>query len=169
NASRFRAWRPEDVLTRSLRLLTEGRRDLVDESTALTNRLTSLLKSYYPQALRWTGKLDTEWACNFLEQWPTLQQLQQSSRRQILGFYERHPRHSIDVEQQMLEFQQAQALTQDFAVLEYSALMVQALIPQLRVLITSIVDFDRKIAEVFRKHPDRLIFESFPGAGAALA
>jgi transposase len=60
-------------------------------------------------------------------------------------------------------------LTPDAAVVDYSALMVRALIPQWRALIGSIADFDRKIAEVFRKHPDRLIFESFPGAGAALA
>jgi len=169
NPSRFRAWRPDDVLTRSLRLLTEGRRNLVDQSTAVTNQLTALLKGYYPQVLPWVGELDTAWACDFLEQWPTLQSLQHSSRRQILRFYERHPRPSIDLELQLKEFQQAQALTQDSAVLEYSALMVQALIPQLRALVTSIADFDRKIAEVFRKHPDRSIFESFPGAGAALA
>jgi transposase len=169
NPGRFRAWRPDDVLTRSLRLLTEGRRNLVDESTALTNRLTSLLKGYYPQALRWTGTLDTEWACDFLQQWPTLQSLQRSRRQQIVRFYERHPRASVDLEQQLIEFEEARPLTQDAAVLEYSTLMVQALIPQLRALIASIADFDRKIAEVFRKHPDRPIFESFPGAGAALA
>ncbi len=169
NPTRFRPWRPDDVLTRSLRLLTEGRRNLVDQSTALTNQMTGLLKGYYPQALAWTGKLDTEWACDFLEQWPTLQTLQHSSRRQILGFYGRHPRPSIDLEQQLLDIQQAQPLTQDTAVLEYSALMITALIPQLRALMVSIAEFDRKIAEVFRKHPDRLIFDSFPGAGPALA
>src|SRR6185369_11674063 len=43
NPSRFRAWRPDDVQTRSLRLLSEGRRDLVNQSTALTNQLTALL------------------------------------------------------------------------------------------------------------------------------
>ena len=169
NPTRFRAWRPDDVLTRSLGLLTEGRRNLVDQCTALTNQLTSLLKGYYPQGLHWVSKLDTAWACDFLEQWPTLQHLQRSSRRQIIGFYERHPRPSIDLEQQLIEFRQAQPLTQDAAVLEYSALMIQALVPQLRALMASIGDFDRKIAEVFRKHPDRLIFESLPGAGAALA
>ena len=169
NPTRFQAWRPDDVGTRSLRLLTEGRRNLVDQSTALTNQLTSLLKGHYPQALRWTGSLDTDWACDFLEQWPTLQGLKHTSRRQILRFYERHPRPSVDLQQQLLEFEKAQALTQDEAVLEYSALMVQALVPQLRALLASIADFDRKIAAIFRKHPDRPIFESFPGAGAALA
>jgi transposase len=169
NPDRFRAWRPDDVLTRSLGLLTEGRRNLVDESTALTNRLGSLLKGHYPQALYWTGKLDTAWACDFLEQWPTLQSLQRSRRQQIVRFYERHPRASVDLEQQLIEFEQARPLTRDEAVLEYGSLMVKALIPQLRALIASIAAFDRKIAEVFREHPDRLIFESFPGAGRALA
>jgi len=169
NPDRFRAWRADDAQTRSLRLMTEGRRNLVNQATALTNQLTALLKSYYPQALLWSGALDTQWACDFLEQWPTLQALQQSSRRQILRFYEKHPRPYLDLEQQLQQFHQALPLTADEAVLEYSTLMVQALIPQLRALLHSIVEFDRKIAEVFRKHPDRPIFESFPGAGAALA
>src|SRR4029079_11809976 len=169
NPDRFRAWRADDAQTRSLRLMTEGRRNLVNQATALTNQLTALLKSYYPQALLWSGALDTQWACDFLEQWPTLQALQQSSRRQILRFYEKHPRPHLDLEQQIQQFHQALPLTADEAVLEYSTLMVQALIPQLRALLHSIEEFDRKIAEVFRKHPDRPIFESFPGAGAALA
>jgi transposase len=169
NPTRFRAWRPDDVLTRSLRLMTEGRRKLVDQSTALTNQLTALLKGYYPQALRWIGSIDTISACDFLEQWPTLQSLQVSSRRQILRFYEKHPRASLDLNEQLKQIQEARALTQDEAVLESSALMVQALVSQLRPLLASIVEFDRKIATIFRKHPDRPIFESFPGAGAALA
>lgn len=169
NPDRFRAWRPDDVLTRSLRLMTEGRRDLVSQTTALTNQLTALLKGYYPQALHWIGGLDSAWACDFLEQWPTLQALQLSSRRHILRFYAKHPRPALDLDKQLEQFQQALPLTADEAVLDYSAMMVQALIPQLRALLHSIDEFDRKIAEVFRKHPDRPIFESFPGAGAALA
>ena len=169
NPSRFRAWRPDDVMTRSLRLLTEGRRHLVNQSTALTNQLTALLKGYYPQALSWVGTLDTAWACDFLEQWPTLQSLQASSRRQILRFYEKHPRASLDLGEQLKQIQDARALTQDAAVVESSALMVHALVSQLRPLLASIAEFDRKIAMIFRKHPDRPIFESFPGAGAALA
>jgi len=127
NPSRFRAWQPDDVLTRSLRLLTEGRRNLVDRSTALTNQLTALLKGYYPQALQWVGALDTTWACDFLEQWPTLQSLQSRTRRQILRFYEQHPRACLDLNEQLKQIQDAHALTQDEAVLQSSALMVQAL------------------------------------------
>jgi hypothetical protein len=141
----------------------------VDQSTALTNQLTALLKGYYPQALRWIGNLDSAWACEFLEQWPTLQGLQATSRRQILRFYEKHPRAFLDLNEQLKQIQEAHSLTRDEAVLESSALMVQALVSQLRPLLHSIGEFDRKIAAIFRKHPDRPIFESFPGAGAALA
>jgi transposase len=169
NPGRFRAWRPDDVPTRSLRLLTEGRRNLVHQSTALTNQLTALLKGCYPQALAWVGALDTAWACDFLERWPTLQSLQASSRRQILRFYEKHPRAALEVAEQLKRIQDARPLTQDEAVLESSALMVRALVRQLRPLLVSIADFDQKITAIFRKHPDRPIFESFPGAGAALA
>src|SRR5262245_35524293 len=116
NPSRFRAWRPDDVLTRSLRLLTEGRRNLVNQSTALTNQLTALLKGYYPQALRWVGSLDSRWACDFLEQWPTLQSLQASSRRQIRRFYEQHGRASRDLNEQLKQIQEARPLTLDEAV-----------------------------------------------------
>ena len=169
NPSRFRAWRPDNALTRSLRLLTEGRRDLVNQSTAVTNQLTALLKGYYPQALQWIGSLNTVWACDFLERWPTLQSLQSGSRRQVVRFYDKHPRPNVDLEAQLQEIQQARRLTDDEGVLEYSSLMVQALVSQLRTLLSSIADFDRKIAKLFQKHPDRPIFESFPGAGAVLA
>jgi len=37
----LRVWVPDDVLTRSLQLLTEERRRLVDERTALPNQLTA--------------------------------------------------------------------------------------------------------------------------------
>jgi transposase len=169
NPGRFRAWQPDDALTRSLRLLSEGRRNLVDQSTAVTNQLTALLKSYYPQALQWLGALDRPWACDFLEQWPTLQQLQRAKPRQVIAFYQKHSHAHTDLDEQLREIARARALTNDEGVLEYSVTMLQALVAQLRALLDSIADFDRKIAKLFHRHPDRPIFESFPGAGKVLA
>src|SRR5215207_6394693 len=48
--SKLRAWRPDDELTRTITLLVQYRRDLVDTRTALTHRLTALLKLNFPQA-----------------------------------------------------------------------------------------------------------------------
>ncbi len=44
----LRAWQPDDEQTRCLRYLVEHRRRLVDDRTRLSNRLTSLLKLYFP-------------------------------------------------------------------------------------------------------------------------
>src|SRR5215831_17334182 len=41
----LRLWTPDDALTRSIQLLTEDRRRVVDERTALTNQLTAALKT----------------------------------------------------------------------------------------------------------------------------
>src|SRR6516165_8802770 len=169
NPARFRAWRPDDVLTRSLRLLTEGRRNLVNQSTALTNQLTALLKGYYPQALAWVGSLDTAGACDFLEQWPTLQILQASSRRQILRFYEKHPRASLDLNEHLKQIQEARALSSDQAILESSSLMVQALVSQLRPLLASTAGFERKQARIGRKHANRPTSEGLPAVGEPFA
>jgi len=58
HADRLRAWQPDDALTRQLRLLVEHRRKTVGDRTRLSNRLTALLKTYFPQAL------ECSWCCH---------------------------------------------------------------------------------------------------------
>ena len=53
--AQLRPWVPDTVEARRLQLLCEHRRKLVNHRVALTNRLTSLLKQYFPQALDWVG------------------------------------------------------------------------------------------------------------------
>jgi len=69
---KLRAWVPDTVESRTLQALCEQRRKLVNQRVALTNRLTSLLKQYFPQALEWVGDVASVQACDFLTQWPTL-------------------------------------------------------------------------------------------------
>src|SRR6266516_3906413 len=83
----LRVWVPDDELTRSIQLLTEDRRHLVDERTALTNQLMAALTMYFPQALEWFGDLHTARACAFLQRWPSLQQLKQATPSSIRKFY----------------------------------------------------------------------------------
>jgi transposase len=167
---RFRVWKPDDADTRSLQLLTENRRQLVNQKTALTNQLTSLLKTYYPQALELAGVLDSLQACNFLNQWPTLEALQQARAGQIRQLYREHGHPSPEqLDRRLEQIRQARPLTTDPAALLSGAMMVEALVEQLRPLLAAIERFDRQIAVLFRKHPDRPLFDSLPGAGAVLA
>jgi transposase len=167
---RFRVWKPDDAETRSLQLLTENRRQLVNQKTALTNQLTSLLKTYYPQALELAGVLDSLQACDFLTQWPTLEALQQARSGQIRQLYREHGHPSPEqLDRRLEQIRQARPLTTDPAALLSGSMMVEALVQQLRPLLGAIERFDRQIAALFRKHPDRPLFDSLPGAGAVLA
>ena len=58
---------------------------------------------------------------------------------------------------------------QDRAVIEAKGAVVQVIAQLLRSLLEGIANLDRKIEEAAGAHPDFFIFESLPGAGAALA
>ena len=166
----LRVWVPDDVLTRSIQLLTEGRRKLVGERTALTNQLTAVLKMYYPQALDWFGDLHTLRACAFLQRWPSLQQLKSATPSSVRKFYQNQGYRGEDKLKQLIEsIPLAQPLTGDEAVILASTMMVQALVKQIPVLTESIQEYDRKIAALFNAHDDSTLFGSFPGAGPTLA
>ncbi len=166
----LRVWTPDDALTRSIQLLTEDRRRVVDERTALTNQLTAVLKTYFPQALDWFGDLHTARACAFLQRWPALEPLKQASPSSIRKFYKAQGYRGDDkLEQLLANIKKAQPLTQDSAVLLSCSMKVDTLVQQIPLLTQAIQRYDEKIAALFQQHDDSTLFGSFPGAGPALA
>jgi len=162
-------WVPDDVDSRLLLRLVEGRRKTVNKRVRLTNELTQLLKEYFPLALAWAGDLDSVMACDFLRKWPTLQKLQRSKPDAVVQFYRSHGSRSRDlIDRRLEEIRSACPLTTDKAIVESSVLMLETIVPQLRALIEAIACFDERIGEVYRSQPDSEIFSSFPGAGPAL-
>jgi len=99
-----------------------------------------------------------------------LAELQKSRPFRIREFYQKYGRPSREVlNERMNQIQKAQPLTLDGAVLMASVMMVQALVAQIRPLRLAIENYDQEIERVFGQHPDRVVFESFPGAGKVLA
>ena len=76
---RLRPLKPDTVETRTLQLLTENRRALVDEKTSLTNSLTGALKLYFPQVVQWFDRVDSPLVGALLERWPTLDVIQSAA------------------------------------------------------------------------------------------
>lgn len=167
---RLHPWRPDDATTRLIGQLAEDRRHLVANSTRLSNALKSRLKQYFPLALDVLGELDTELACRFLLRWSSLAQLQQEDPRQIAAFYrQQHCYHPQLIEQRLERIAAAVPLTTDPAIVDSGRLLVQALAAQLLALLEPLKAYDRKLAALMEQHPDAAIFQSFPGAGEALA
>jgi transposase len=166
----LRAWVPDTVESRTLQALCEQRRKLVNQRVALTNRLTSLLKQYFPQALDWVGDVASVQACDFLTRWPTLAAVQRARASTLRQFYRAHNCRKADViDARLAAIADACPLTTDAAVIEPLSLAVQTYATQLRVLIAAIQTFDARIAEVFAQHADHDVFGSFPGAGDVCA
>ena len=168
---RLTVWQPDDPTTRQLQLLTEARRCFVADQVRYTNRLTSALKSYFPQALELAGQnLAAPMACAFLEKWPTLAAAQKIKPHQLRKFYYgHHSRSEALIEQRLQLLAQARPLTTDSAVIAAQSLLVQSVARELAALPKILAEYDRQIAALFAAQVDYAIWDSFPGAGPALA
>lgn len=167
---RLHAWRPDDETTRLIGQLAQDRRKLVDQQTRLSNALKSRLKLYFPLALQVLGALDCELACRFLMRWSSLESLQQEDPKQVARFYRMmHCHHSKLIEQRLDKIANATPLVTDEAIVTSGEMMIRALADQLLALIGRLKEYENKIAQLMKRHPDSEIFASFPGAGAALA
>jgi transposase len=167
---RLRRWDPESVRTRQLRFLVESRRNQVDEATAVSNRITALLKEFYPAALQMVGQLKTALACDFLKRWPNLPALRRVKPEQLKKFYHRHNcRSSQNIDERIALSATAQPLIQEKEMIRTYSLLLASQVEQMKVLMTGIERLEKEIARVFADHQDAEIYNSFPAAGAALA
>jgi transposase len=161
---------PQSPTMRALDQLVEHRRRVVNDKVRITNRLTSTLKNYFPQVLQWFQDKDTPIFCDFLSRWPTLKAAQLARRSTLDTFFRDHHVRSADVVAQRLHaIKAAIPLTTDEGVIAPNALLVQALVNQLRVTLEAIETFDRAIAQRAQSHPDFPLFQALPGAGPVFA
>jgi transposase len=170
HGAKLRPLEPQDILTQKLAGLVQARRDMVDRRTQVLNQLTSLLKTYYPQAFELVGNLNTEMAADFLSRWPDLLALKAARPGTLKRFYYAHNLRRPELLAQRLAFiGQAIALTTNEATLQVAVLQLRLLLDQWRVFNRHIPRLDAEIKEAFARHPETGLFRDLPGAGPALA
>jgi transposase len=161
---------PQSAGIRALEQLVEHRRRLVGDKGRLTNRLTAPLKNYFPHALQWFDDKDTTLFCDFLTPWPPLNAAQLARRTTLEHFFRaHHVRYANLIDKRIQAIKSATPLTTDEGVIAPHALLVQALVAQLRGILQAIADFDHAIAQRAQSHPDFPLCAALPGAGAVLA
>jgi transposase len=155
-----------DSATRQLAALVELRRDLVDRRTQVVLQLTSLLKSYFPQALELLGHdLTTGLALAFLRRWPDALALKATRPSSLENFYYKHSvRSETLVAKRLSLLQKLRPLTTDEAVLMPARLHLAALLEQLRVFAKHIDSIEKQIVTLFKNHPEAYLFRDLPGA-----
>ncbi len=167
---RLRPWSPDDEQTRTLSFLAEGRRKTVMERTRLTNRLRSNLKMYFPQAIELAGEtLYSKMALDFLHTWPQLHDIQRARNSTIQTFYSSHnSRSKKRINKRMTLIRSTSPLTKDQAVIKSCLITVKLLLGLINQLNNAIDEFDRELKMLYENHPDKNVFNSFPGSGDAL-
>jgi transposase len=161
---------PESAAMRSLSQLVEYRRNLVQDSVDLSNKITAALKNYYPQALEWFKEKDTFIFCDFILKWPSLVHAQRAKKQTLLNFFNSHNSHYAQVnDARIMSIKNAMPLTEDTGVIEPNQLLVEVLIAQFKVLLKGIESLDKVIKKAYKAQDDKVIFDSFPGAGPQLA
>ena len=163
---RLKPWLPDDEKTRTLQYLVEHRRRLVNDRTRISNRLTALLKAYFPQVLTWFDDIRTILVCDLLTTWPTLEAIKRVKPVTLEKFFHEHNSVRTDTNQRRIaSIKEARPLTTDKAVINSSVMMTRALASQMKTTINAITEFDQEIAALCQTHQDYHLFDSLPGAG----
>ena len=160
----------DSVDVRILDQLVQYRRKLVQDRVDISNRITAILKNYYPQVLDWFKEKDTRVFCDFIERWPSLTSAKRARKQTLLDFFNQHKTQYRSVQEARINgIKEAYPLTNDEAVIIPNQIMIKVLIPQMKLLMGSIEQLDKEIKKRHHALSDHKIFDSFPGAGPQLA
>lgn len=152
-------------LVEYLRQLLRAYDAMVREQRRFGNRLTYLLKQYYPAALMAFCQPYRLIALAFLERYPTPDAGRQATVDDVRQFLRKEKYHGKRLETKayelhdILQMPAPQAGVQDGLVIH-----VQMLIPILRHLYRNRVDLEKRIIQSFQGHPDAIWWQQFPGA-----
>ncbi len=166
----LRVLKPSSPAMRALQQLVEHRRRLVSDKVRLNNRITSVLKSYFPQVLEWFEDRNTRLFCEFLMRWSTLAKVKRARRATLERFFHaHHVRSAARINLRIEGIKAALPLTTDEAIIVPNELLIKAMISQLQMVLSAIREFDEEIALRAKAHADFALFDSFPAAGKAMA
>jgi transposase len=167
---RLRPIEPESVEVRALAQLLEYRRKLVQDRVDLTNGIGATLKNYYPQVLDWFNEKDTHIFCDFIIKWPSLTQAKRARKKTLIEFFNAHNARYTQVNLMRIDaIKAAVALTDDLAIIEPNLMLIEILMPQLKLLLDGIKRLDLEIRRRYQSLDDRYLFDSLPGAGPQFA
>jgi transposase len=161
--------RPDAPEIIALRIACQDRVRLVQERTAKLNELRSVLKIVYPAFIGFFADIESQIALEFLQQFPTQDQMRTLSGRRLQGWLSRHgytatsriPEMKIRLEQPVLPVP-AHLQSAKVPLITYLARSLLALQAE-------IAECDGRIREMFEAMPEADWVSSLPGAGPVLS
>jgi transposase len=165
----LRALRPDAPEILGLRLLCQDRVKLVEERTAKSNELTAIVKVSCPFFMGFFGQIDSHIALEFLQEFPTQNQMRALSERKLRGWLKRkgysHPKRGDE----MVAHLSAPVLRVTDEDQEIRAGRMIYLSRSLIELDAEIERVGQDITRRFDAMPESSWISTLPGAGPVLA
>jgi hypothetical protein len=115
------------------------------------------------------GDLDAPLACDFLRQWPSLEDLARARETTIRTFYASHHSRSKKLIDKRLEIVRiAVPLTDDEAVVQSGIVVTKSLVHVITALVESIAEIEVRLQAIYSAHAEHDLVDSFPGLGPIL-
>src|SRR4051794_2569681 len=166
---RFRRLQPLDDATRELRALVRQRADHVAARVAATNQLSALLAAHWPGAGGIFGRLDSEIALCFLDDYPTPDAAARLAVKRLTAFCRRNGYCGRRRPEQLLE--RLHRAPRPARPLDHQTLrqLVRCQVQLVRCLLDTIARLDHTIAAHLAQHPKLGVVDSLPRSGIVSA
>jgi len=163
-----RCWRKVDFgseLVREIRLLVQDQHSLVEQHTALTNRLRATLNSYYPEYHQFFKDVACPSSLAFIQAYPDFQAGQHLTQPQLVQFFKEHKLRNNKKVTKIYKMLQDQPLHVPTALVRSKQLKASGTLQQLLALNSTLKQYDQLLKQLVSQHPDNEIFRSYPGVG----
>lgn len=165
----LRPLKPDDPEIIMLRMACEDRVRLVEERTAKVCELEAILKIYYPAFVGFFGVLDSQIALEFLQGFPTQNQMQGLTPAKLRGWLKRHSYPCTQRIEEMTAMLKKPALPVPDHLQQAKAKMIRYLATSLVALKAEIAQRESEIEDRFGQMPEADWIRTLPGVGPTLS
>ena len=165
---RYCLWKPDNVITRQIRVAVRFINSLTKDITRNTNQLRAVLHRYYPEAVNVFCKVNYLIALKFIQTYPTPDQAEKLTFEEFKKFA-RENRHT-----QPKKLAKCYSRLKDSyppvnqAVINIYAPQAKSIATILEQLVIQKKKWLKKLTTLYLQHPDQKIYSSLPAAGAFL-
>ena len=162
DAHRFRILTPDTDATRTLRVQTRTREDLVEQRVALSNQLQAQLDGFWPAGARVFADLASPISLAFLTRYPTPAACRGLTAARMSAFLKRHS-YSGRKSPELLLARLTGPASGRIDALEHDARrqIILGLVAILKILVEQIAQLTRQITAALHAHPASPVFRSF--------
>lgn len=164
----LRMWMPDDEPTRLVSLLSQTRRETVDQRTRLCLQLLDLLRNYYPVLLQIASHQLSEHPAllTVIAKWPDPKELKRVHPKTLAAVLKEHGVRRRD--ELVVNLRSAPIHCRDQVFNHVCSLKAALLAKQIAHCNQAIEQYDLELERAVAAHPDHELFASIRGAGAAL-